>query len=232
MATTPSTRTSEEKVRFSETLSRLLHRGRFVFWTLFGVAILLLLGYFVYTEVNRTRREKATLLVEEASLQFDEWKAETEQEPKATIEARLIERLDLIGEKYPRQYANQRAGMIRASMLAEQEKWAEAAAEYLRVVEGFPRGYLAPIALFNAAVSLEDAADSAAAREAYSRVVTEYPASYLAPHALFSRGRLFEAEGDLESAKADYTNLTDNHPSSGWTRLAKNRILSLQLKGR
>jgi TolA-binding protein len=232
MAQTPITRASSDSPRFSERLSLFLHRGRFVFWTVFGAAAVFLVGYFVYLEVDRGRKERATILVEEAAGDLETWKAETGQEERNQLEQTLTERLDLIGRKYPRQYAAQRAAMIRAAMHVEAEKWEQAAAVYRKLADTHPRSYLAPVALFNAAVNLEEAKDEAGAIEAYGRIVAAYPGSYLAPRALFSRGRLHEATGEIDAAKADYTELSDSHPASGWTRIAKNRILTLQIKGR
>jgi TolA-binding protein len=237
MAQTPSStpaaaRNRADQPRIRDRIAMGLHRGRFVFWSAFGALALLLVGYFVYIEVDKGRRERATVLAEEAGKQFDEWKAAAAGEKRDVLEKALAEKLDLINRKYPRQYAAQRARLLRADVLVAGEKWEQAAREYTTLAGAFRGSYLAPLALFNAAVCLEDAKNEAGAIETYGRVIQSYPKSYLTPHALFSRGRLYETTGDLEKAKTDYQNLADNHSTSSWTRLAKNRIRALQIKGR
>jgi len=225
-------RAAGEKNQFLERLMQGLHRGRYVFWTVFGLLIALLVGYLAFLEINKNRSEQAAILAEEAGAQYEEWQTEQAADRKSTLETALSEKLDLIMRKYPRQYATQRARMIRATLLTKQEKWELASQEYLGLVEKFPRSYLAPVALFGAAVCMEDAKNETGAIDAYGRLITGYPSSYLVTHALFSRGRLYEATAELDKAKVDYTALSDGYPSSGWTRLAKNRILALELKGR
>jgi tetratricopeptide (TPR) repeat protein len=230
---TPTTpRRAPDAPTLTDRLADILHRGRFVFWSLFGALVVFLVGYFVYSEVNRSRRERSTVLAEEAASQYEEWKAAEAGDKRIELEKALTEKIDLIVRKYPRQYAAQRARMVRASVLSEGGKWGDAAAEYLSLATAFPKSYLAPIALFDAAVCLEEAANASGAIEAYGKVIQGYPKSYLTPHALYSRGRLYEAAGELDTAREDYMNLSDNHSSSGWTSLAKNRILALELKGR
>ena len=232
MAKTPASMSATEKPGIKERISLFLHRGRYVFWSFFGTAAVLLAGYFLYTEIDRSRRERSTVLVEEAAAQLEEWKAEPPGENRDNLEKSLGEKLDLILRKYPRQYADQRARMVQASVLVAGEKWEQAATTYLGLAGAFPRSYLAPMALFDAAVCLENAKDEEGAIDAYGRIIDRHAKSYLAPHALFSRGRLYEAIGELDKAKADYTSLSDNHPSSNWTSFAKNRILALKIKGR
>ncbi len=231
-ATPAGDRTKADQPRWGERIALALHKARYVFWSIFGALALLLVAYFVYSEVDKSRRERSTMLAEEALSQYEEWKSAEAGEKREALQSALAEKLDTIARKYPRQYAAQRARLVRATVLADTEKWEQAAQEFLALVVAFPKSYLAPIALFNAAVSMENAKNEAGALDAYSRIVGSYAKSYLTPHALYSRGRLYEATGDLEKAKADYTALSDNHSASSWTSLAKNRILALKIKGR
>jgi tetratricopeptide (TPR) repeat protein len=221
-----------DKPRISERIARAIHRGRFVFSSILGAAAVLLLGYFIYNAVDTNRRERATKLVEEAAKQFDTWKAEAAGEKKDSARKELSDRLDLIVRKYPRQYAAQRARLVRATVLTTEEKWEQAAQEYTALADAYPSSYFAPIALFDAAVAMENGKNQTAAIDTYGRLIQRYPKSYLTPHALYSRGRLHEAAGETDKAKADYTTLSDNHSTSSWTRLGKNRILALEIKGR
>jgi TolA-binding protein len=231
-ATPAGERMKADKPRLSERIALALHKARFVFWSVFGALALMLVAYFVYSEIDKSRRERSTMLAEEVVTQYEEWKAAEAGEKRDGLQTALTEKIDTIVRKYPRQYAAQRARIVRATVLADAEKWEQSAQEYLAIAESYPKSYLAPIALFNAAVSMENAKNDKGALDAYGKIVERFPKSYLTPHALYSRGRLYEAAGDLEKAKADYTTLSDNHSASSWTSLAKNRILALKLKGR
>lgn len=232
VATPAGDRMKADQPRLSERIALSLHKARFVFWSVFGALALMLIVYFVYSEIDKSRRERSAMLAEEALSQYEEWKAAEVGEKRDGLQSALTEKIDTIVRKYPRQYAAQRALLVRATVLADAEKWEQSAQEYLALAQTFPKSYLAPIALFNAAVSMEGAKNDTGALDAYGRIIEKFPKSYLTPHALYSRGRLYEAAGDLEKAKADYTALSDNHSGSSWTSLAKNRILALKIKGR
>ena len=78
----------------------------------------------------------------------------------------------------------------------------------------------------------EELGDAKKAREAYERVKSRYRDSYLAAQAMFSSGRLLETDGEFTGALAAYNQLEEEHPDSNWTKLARNRIIDLKIKGK
>jgi TolA-binding protein len=147
--------------------------------------------------------------------------------------ARELEQLiEEILSRYPRQYAAQRAIFIRANLAFENEQWPEAADQYRALAKSFPKSYLAPLSLFNAAVSYEQADDLEQGIAAYRDLSEQFADNFLVPHALFSMGRLYEVNEDYQSAFEVYNRLEDEFPLSNWTKMGRNRIIDLKVKGR
>ena len=96
----------------------------------------------------------------------------------------------------------------------------------------FPRSYLAPISLFNAAVAYEQAGDLEQGITTYRDLSERYPKSFVVPHALFAMGRLYESGEDYQSAFEVYDRMEDEFPLSNWTKMGRNRIIDLKVKGR
>ena len=131
-----------------------------------------------------------------------------------------------------RLYGSQRALMMRGDLRFEIGAWDEAAADYRELARRFPASYLAPIATFNAATCLEEKADRDGAVALYTDIVTRWKQTSVAPRALFALGRLAEEAETWDEAKSRYEQLDAEWPSSGWTQLAKNRLIALKVAGK
>jgi TolA-binding protein len=213
-------------------LSRFLHRFRFVLWGVLGAALVFLVGWFGWAEINRRQSADATLRAEQAQKVYDQWTAETDASKKTGLQKDLAARLDALVARHGRLYGTQRALLLRADMNFGLASWDAAAADYRELARRFPSSYLAPIALFNAGVSLEEKADTAGAAAAYTEVVTRFKGSAVAPRALFALGRLAEGAGTWDEAKTRYEELDTDWPSSEWAKLAKNRLVALKVAGK
>lgn len=222
----------DTKTHFKITLTNFLHKYRLPLITTLVVVAVFIVVYFTWTELQNRKRERATLLAEQAQELYLDWKNEQDTDVKQIIEGDIEKLLVRILDQYAKQYAAERAYFIRASMAYERENWQKAAESYLDLVETFPRGYLAPLGLFNAASSYEELDDSTQALALLSKLVESYDRTYLTAHALFNVGRLSETTGDFDAALAAYDLLEDEHPLSNWTKLGRNRIIDLKLKGK
>ncbi len=89
-----------------------------------------------------------------------------------------------------------------AAKLHKQKKYSQAASEYQRLVEEFPRDPKAPKALFNAAVSLEKAGEKQKAVATYESIMQRYPDR--AADATFVIAGIYERQYDYERAARHY----------------------------
>ena len=222
----------DTKTHIKIRLTNFIHKYRVPLISALVIVAVLIVVYFTWTELQSRKRERSTLLAEQAQELYLDWKNEQDTDAKQIIESDIEELLIRILDQYPKQYAAERAYFVRANMAYEGENWQKAAESYLDLVETFPGGYLAPLGLFNAAASYEELDDSTQALSLLSRLVESYDRTYLAAHALFNVGRLSETTGDYDAALAAYNLLEDEHPLSNWTKLGRNRIIDLKLKGK
>jgi len=226
------TRSSEAKPRLVERLAVFLQKYRIVLLVILIALILLVVVYFGWSEWNKRTLERSSLMAERAGRMYEQWLGESDESAQSSIQQELGELIDQILQRYPRQYAAQRARFIRANLAFENEQWQEAAESYSSVAESFPKSYLAPLSLFNAGVAYEQMDDLDQAIAAYQTVVEKHEESFLVPHALFSLGRLYEAQEEYESAFQLYDRLEDGYPLSNWTKMGRNRIIELKVQGK
>lgn len=218
--------------RVADALSRFLHRFRFVLGGVLAAGLVALVAWFAWTEVTRRQSATATVQAEKAQELYDTWLAETDAAKKEAVQKDLLERLDGLVARPGRLYGSQRALMLRADLRFELKAWDEAAADYQALARRYPSSYLAPIALFNAAACLEEKNDREGAAKLYTDVVARWKGTAVAPRALFALGRLAEEAGTWDEAKSRYEQLDAEWPSSGWTQLAKNRLVALKVAGK
>jgi len=218
--------------RIASALTRFIHTFRFVLWGILGATLVFLVGYFTWSEITRRQSATATVEVEQAAEVYDTWLAETDTAKKETIQKDLLARLDALAARPGRLYGTQRALAMRADLRFALGAWDEAAADYQELAKRFPASYLAPIALFNAATCLEEKADREGAVKLYTDIVTRWKETAVAPRALFALGRLAEDAGTWDEARSRYEQLDAEWPSSGWTQLAKNRLIALKVAGK
>ncbi|MAG14191.1 MAG: hypothetical protein CMN78_06305 [Spirochaetales bacterium] len=218
------------KEKFLQGLSSAVHRFRFVLLGILGAITVFVITWFIVAAVQENRLESSTVLAELAQDKFDAWFAEEDEELSKGLAEELFADIDRIIDLYPKLYAAQRAEFIRGRYFFEIEQWEAAAESFERMANTFPKSYLAPPALVNAAVAYEETDDFQRAKGMYNRVLSEYPErSSEIPHILFSLGRLSESADTKENALSFYNRIVDEFPTSGWTNLARDRIIYLNI---
>ena len=218
--------------RVATALSGFLHRFRFVLWGVLGAGLVFIVAWFGWAEITRRQSATATVQAEKAQELYDSWIAEADTAKKEAIQKDLLGRLDSLVARPGRLYGTQRALMLRADLRFELKDWDGAAADYRELARRFPASYLAPIALFDAATCLEEKDDREGAAKLYTDIVTRWKGTAVAPRALFALGRLAEEAGTWDEARTRYEQLDAEWPSSGWTQLAKNRLVALKVAGK
>jgi len=131
-------------------------------------------------------------------------------------------------------YPGYKAQYLKAALLADDEKWADALVLYTDLIAQTKDIYLGPLAMLNAAVCAENAGDSDKALALYNQIWDDYGnTTAVAPKALFNTGRLYESKNQIDLAKAAYQQLVDEfqNPEKGtdteYAKLAKNRLAAL-----
>jgi len=215
-----------EQTTLNARIAAWLQKNRLILISSAAVLVVILLTIGIISAVQNSRAEKSI----EALLSFEElytdWQA-AEEGDAAPGEA-LEEAFSEMEDKFPGTYGYQRALFLMGDYRYGEERFEEAVDSYATLAEEFPNSYLAPLALFNAAAAQEENGNSEEASALYRRISEEYGESPLAPRALFSLGRTLEAQGSGEAVTV-YTSLGERFPSSSWTKLARSRIIELNL---
>lgn len=222
----------DAKPTFLDHLTSFLTRHRTIFLVVLIVLAVSVVALFVGLSVASRRTEQSLVRVETLQSDFDAWVALDETE-RATKFETLALQADDIAATYPRSYAAARALYLRAGGLAELERWTEAVDNYEELADRFPDSYLAPIALLRAAVAAENGGETATALAVFKRVLDNYGSeNAIAARALFSVARINETEDRIADAADAYNRLISDYPNSGWTNLARDRIITLTAEGR
>jgi tetratricopeptide (TPR) repeat protein len=218
--------------RISNFLAHTVDRFRIALWVVLIAAAAFLVGYLVYSEVNKRIVYDSTMMAEGAQNLYDTWQAESDATKKAALEKDLVERLGKLIDQYPRHYGGQRGLFLRAELNYGKKAWDAALNDYESLAARFPKGYLAPISLFNAAICYEEKGDKDTAQKLYTRAYGDYKDSTVAARAIFNAGRIDEEKGAWADAQKIYEQMDSLYSQSVWTKLAKNRIVELKVQGR
>jgi predicted negative regulator of RcsB-dependent stress response len=220
-----------KKQQFLNGLSNFLTKYRTFFIILLVVIIVGLIAFAVAREVIDRRAEVSAVIVEDLQRDYQEWLTAVDDTNKESLEESCREQIREILDRYPRTYAAQRAFLILGGMEFELENWTEAEKSFKSLYVRFSDSYLGAVALWNLSVVYERSDAPEAALETLETLETEFRDTYPdMPHVLFSLGRMEETLGDIEGARERYNDLVDNFPRSNWTKLARDRIIFLDLQ--
>ncbi|HUX22356.1 MAG TPA: tetratricopeptide repeat protein [Spirochaetia bacterium] len=213
--------------RIANALSTGLQKARIPLLVIVAVGVVFIIAYTIYSEVNTKRIETATALAETLQTDYSSWQNESDSKTKTKLDAQIAGEIQSILKKYPGTYAAQRALFVQAGLAYDKKDWKSAEASYEEVATRFPNSYLATVSLANAAAAAEENGDPKKAIELDKKVLLAKGLAPEIPRAIFSLGRLYEGQGDVKEANTYYNKLVDSYPSSGWTNLARDRIIFL-----
>jgi TolA-binding protein len=218
--------------QISNWLAHTVSRFRIALLVIIIAAAVFLVGYFIYSEVQKKVAYNSAVQAELVQDLNDKWTSETDTAKKAALEKDLLTQLDSVIARFPRQYGGQRALFIRAGVNYGKKEWEAARKDYELLAERFPKSYLAAISLFDAAICAEEKGDVDHAHALYVKVLTSYKDSIVAPRATFNAGRLDETKGAWEDAQKRYESMDSLYSQSIWTKLAKDRVVQLKIMGK
>jgi TolA-binding protein len=209
-------------------VSNFLQKYRTLLLGLVVAAVLVTGGLALWTQVDAATKNAFAAQIEKSQADYVSWQAEADVSKKAELGKSLEAELADIQKKAPRGYGLSKAWFIQGSYFVSQKKWTEAAQAFRTVFEKDRSSYLAPIALLNTGVCQEEAGDVAAALATYGDFEKNYANDpLLTPQVFFTQGRLLEAQKKPAEAVAAYKRLLAQFPESSWTKLGRDRIISL-----
>jgi len=221
-----------DEERFADKLERFIHKRQIIIWAVLIVVLGVVVTYFIWTERNKKLTEDSAVLAEESQDLYFQWLSEKDERKKASLEDKLIEKLNNIIRAYPHQYGGQRALFVRGNFYYSKEKWDKAAGDFIDLAKSFANSYLAEISLYNAGTCYEELDKNEKAIKIYEELITKYKESPLYARTLFAMGRIYEVEKDYSKASKYYNKLEDDKPSSNWTKMARNRMIYLKVNNK
>jgi tetratricopeptide (TPR) repeat protein len=230
VARSPKAKEHEKKAA-SQRISDFLRKYRTVLLAVLGAIVLAVIAIALWSWIHGAAVKSSTASMEKVEADYTTWSSEQDAVKKAELEKTIAAGLDEIVAKWPRLFAAQRAHAFKARLAAEKKDWAAAEKEWLAAVDTATGTYLAPVALQGAAAAADERGAPEKAAEYYKRFVEKYPAAAGVAHAYFSLGRLAEESKDYTAALVHYEKVVSAYPNDDWTKLAKDRILSLKSRG-
>jgi len=212
--------------RVEESLALFFQKNKSVLIISVAVIVLALAILIITLAVSSSQAEKNQQLIDELSLQYDEWISSSETD--SAVPQDLIQGLEALTSTKKSAYPALKAEYLLALISAGQEQWSDAASRLETLAKNGKDTYFASLAWFNLAVVSEAMGDSEAALGYYQQVYdeTEGRAAESA-RALLSVARLHEEAGDTDLAKAVLQQLADEFPESEYAKLALSHLVLL-----
>jgi len=216
----------------SQQVGDIIQRSRFLFIAVGAAILVVLLALIVVTEIHSSGDRAAAIQMDQISRDGNAWNSETDATKKADLQKKLEASLDAVIAGHGASVWAQQAWDMKATIAESAKDWAEAEKDWMESAKILPGSFIAPASLQNAAVAAEELGANDRAAAHWKAFVDQYAGK--APgiaHAWFALGRLAEDAKDYTSAIADYEKIASNWPTSDWTKLAKDRILTLKSQG-
>ena len=226
-----ATNTGSRATDLTEAVARLIERSwRVVVVVTLAVAAVVLF-FAIWEPIQSGVDERAAEQAEIAQGMLDLWQAATDQAARDILAAQLSQQIATVIDDYPGRYAAERVRYVRGQFYFHQEEWQLAEDDWMAVVEAAGGSYLGGLALYNAAIAAEEAGNMGAAISRLQEVVEAYTHTPLPARALFGEGRIRELTGEFDAARDAYQQLEETYPASDWATMARNRLLSLGVRG-
>ncbi len=219
------------RTRLKTGISNFLQKYRTLLASLVGAAILITAGLALWTQVDAATKADFAARIEKSQADYLAWAAETDAAKKEAAGKTLEAELAKVQKEAPQGYGLSKAWFIQGNYFVAKKQWMDASKAFRAVFDKDKTSYLAPVALLNAAVCEEEAGDAAAALAIYGEFEKAFGTNaLLLPQVYFTEGRLLESLGKTADAGAAYKKLLEKYPESGWTKLGRDRIISLNLE--
>lgn len=223
----------ENKPTLSDKIAKLFMSSRIVLIILVCVVIGGIIGYFIFSEINKVAQEESATAMEKVIDDYmKDYRAETDEVLKEELRIKIIDTFSKIEESYSGQYAAQKSLFLKGNLHFDSKELDLAYECYVELSEKYSESVFAEEALLTAGICQEELGNIDIAIEHYNKFKTKYRDSYLVPRIIFSLGRLYEEKEDYVSAKENYDILKTDYRNTNWTRYAINRIIYLTVEGK
>ena len=138
-------------------------------------------------------------------------------------QAQALAQLQELSNKESSSLAAGHGELLAADLLYQQEKYAEAASAYRKVIESRPDKMLTPLALAGLGISQESAGDYKTAAETAQRFLDSHSDSALCASVHASLARSLIALGKTEEAGRALSRIAVLYPDTYWAAWAKER---------
>ncbi|ORC36593.1 hypothetical protein B4O97_05885 [Marispirochaeta aestuarii] len=218
---------NQEKLGLGTHIAQWIQKRKKILLSTFAILIVVLAVLGILSSLASAKSRKAAESLVEFEELYTQWNNATTEEREGFIE-KIVTAFDEIETEYSGTYAHQRGLFMMGDFYFTNEDWENSLDKYLALAGSYSESYLAPVALYNAAAACEELGDNERALENYRRISDEYSESALAPRSLFSVGRL-EEQISADQALSAYNELIESYPQSNWTKLARSRIIELNI---
>ena len=218
-----------EKKTASSKVNNFLEKYRKIILGLFIFLVVAVLGFICVSFINSSATQKNLAAVEEISFELTDMSATLEESELASRRTEIKEKISAYTNKGG--IAGVRANMLLAEVAFQEKNFQEALDAWKKVISKGKKSYTAPLAYFNIGVCYEELGNL---DEALKNYKTAYEANdfVLKNHAKFSYARVLETKGDFQTAYNAYKELYDNNPDDSWAKLAKSRMISLEIENK
>jgi len=235
-------KTMGKKEAIIDALSSFIQQRRKLLLVVFLIIVAGLAGLIIALQLRKGKEEVSFVQLEEVQKSFAQWMSAMDESDKggaaadtktkaADLEKEVTDKAGVIIAAHRDLYSGIRAQDILASVLYRKKEYEKAAEAWKALADSRTAGYLAPIALCNAAAAWEDAGKPEAAEKSFNEVLARFSKSFPdIPRVLFSLGRLAEGRQAYSDAKGFYDRIINEYSASSWTKLAYNRIISLEVQ--
>lgn len=220
---------AEEKKTASSKLTETIEKNKKGITVVFAVIVVALVAYIVINTCSTKAAKKGLAAIDEISYTLTNGSNQLEEAELTERENTALESLKAYTGKNG--IVGIRANMLAADITFKMKNYEDSLNFWKATATKGKSSYTAPIAYFNMGVCYEELNKIDEAAENYKKAAdsSDY---VLQTHAKFSYGRVLEAKGDFSGAIEAYNDLNDKFPEDTWAKIAKTRIIKLQLEGK
>ncbi|MCL2809332.1 MAG: tetratricopeptide repeat protein [Treponema sp.] len=226
-----------EKENFGEKINNFVQKNRKGIFVVFGLFIVLFVGFIVYFLVSDHLNKQAIAEVEILNEEFEKLRFGLFDDYYANEVNILLSKMEVFAGNN-KGFAGSKAWSNVGHIYSARKQWNQAEEAWVKSAEIGVKTYLGPIAYFNAAICAEEQGKLEKAIEYLRQSIShkfEFPD---APRAQFNIGRLYEQLGNYPEALAEYRAVLINYPWDRqetisqnmliWQNLARNQIIKLE----
>ena len=218
-----------EKETASTKLNAFIENKKKVFITILVIVLCVIAAVVVCSVVTNNAKVSNLTTLDDISYTLTDGSENLEESELTARRVDALEKLEKLNGKGG--IVGARSNMLTAEILFQQKKYSEAADAWKKTAEKASKSYIAPIAYYNLAVCYEQLGQSEDAIANYKKAADDKD-FIMNTHAAFSYGRALEEAGKFAEAFAAYSDLYDRKPDDSWAKLAKTRMITLQVEGK